>query len=67
MTQEEFVEYLQKKHNKAFLSKRDLSKELGISNGTVDAVRRKGGIKSKKILGQVFFDIGEVARFMAEA
>ncbi len=67
MTQEEIKGGLREVHGKMLLSKKETAKELGISGGTLDSVRRKGGIKSKKILGQIFFDIGEVARFIAEA
>lgn len=67
MSQEEFVAMLRETHKKALLSKSDTSSELSISNGTLDTLRREGKIKSKKVLGQVMFDIGEVARFLAEA
>ena len=67
MTQQDFMEMLRENHKSAFITKKEVAKELHISTGTVDALRRDGQIMSRKVIGQVMFDIGEVARFMAEA
>ena len=67
MTQEEFLFMLRDTHDKMFLTKKEARKELNISEGTLDRLRKNGTISSKKILGQIMFDIGELARFMADA
>ena len=67
MTQQDFLEMLKEHYKSAFLNKKEVAKELHISAGTVDRLRKEGQLKSRKVVGQVFFDIGEVARFMAEA
>ena len=61
------MQILQKKYQKMLLNKSEASNEIGVSQATLDRLRKYGQIKSKKILGQVMFDIGEVVRFMDEA
>ncbi len=67
MTQEEFVAMLRETHKKALLTKREVCKEINIGTTSLDKLRQAGKIKSRKVLGQIMFDIGEVARFMADA
>ena len=67
MTKDEFLSMLRENHNKMLLSKKQTAKELGVSEGTLDRLRTGGQITSKKVLGQIMFDIGEVARFLADA
>lgn len=67
MTQDQFLSLLRENYKKMLLNKEETARELNISQGTLDNLRKEGKIKSKKILGQIFFDIGEVSRFMAEA
>lgn len=67
MDQEQIVVMLREKYNKMLVTKKEGSKELNISTGSLDELRRRGEIKSRKVLGQVMFDIGEIARFISEA
>lgn len=67
MTQTEFTVMLRETYKKMLLNKKETCREINISTGSLDELRRQGEIKSRKVLGQVMFDIGEVARFMAEA
>ena len=67
MSQTEFITMLRENHDKMFLTKKEACKELSISEGTLDRLRKDGKITSRKVLGQIMFDIGELARFMADA
>ncbi len=67
MTQEEITNRFRENYKRILLSKKQTARELNISQGSLDKLRRDGAIQSKKILGQIMFEIGEVARFIAEA
>ncbi len=67
MTQTDFTTILRETYKSMFLDKKQTAREIHVSTGTVDELRRRGLLKSRKVLGQVMFDIGEVSRFMAEA
>ena len=67
MTQLEIKQELRETYKSMLISKKQTGKEIHVSTGTIDELRRQGKLKSRKVLGQVMFDIGEVARFIAEA
>ena len=67
MSQLEFVEMLRKNYKKMLLTKKEIAKELNVSEATIDRLRQNGQLNSKKILGQVMFSLDEVARFLYEA
>ncbi len=48
------------------ITKRNTAKEIGIGVTSLDKLRQQGKIKSRKILGQIMFDISEVSRFLSE-
>jgi len=58
------IDNLQQRYNKLLLSKKETAKELNISEATLDRLRKLGQIKSKKVLGGVFFTIKEIASFL---
>ena len=66
MTQHEFLEMLRENHAKMLLNKREVAAELGISQTGIDRLRQTGQLKSRKVLGQVMFDIGELSRYLSE-
>lgn len=55
---------LQQRYKKSLLSKKETAKELNISEATLDRLRKSGQIKSKKVLGGVFFTIKEITSFL---
>jgi hypothetical protein len=61
----EIVALLQNKHNKMMLSKAETAKEFGVSEATIDRLRKTGAIKSKKVGGQIFFTLATVAEYVA--
>lgn len=67
MDQNEYTIILRQNHDKMLLTKKETSKELSISEATLDRLRQNGKITSKKVLGQIMFSIDEVARFLADA
>ena len=67
MNHEQLISFLRDNYNKMLLTKRETAKELSVSEGTLDRLRKNGQLTSKKVLGQVMFSIDEVARFLAEA
>lgn len=67
MNKEEYQTILRNNYEKMLLSKRETAKELGISEATVDRLRKCGQLSSKKVLGQVMFSIDEIARFLSDA
>ena len=66
MTREEYLEMLRKNHKRMLLNKKRTSIELGISEATLDRLRKDGQITPKRVLGQVMFSIDEIARFLAD-
>lgn len=58
------LDNLQKKYGKSLLNKKEVATELNISRATLDRLRKSGQIKSKKVLGGVFFTIKEIASFL---
>ena len=63
---ESYTNLLMEKYNRILLSKIETANELHISGQTLDRLRRNGGIKAKKVLGQIHFSINEIARYIAE-
>ena len=57
-------EQIQQRHPKSILTKKETAIEMGISEATLDRLRRSGDIISKKIGGGVFFKISEIASFI---
>lgn len=66
MSQIEFTKMLRDNHKKMLLTKKETAQELGTSEATIDRLRKNGLLTSKKVLGQIMFDIGEIARFLSE-
>jgi len=57
--------FFKEKYNRCILNKEETAFELGgISESTIDRLRKTGELKSKKIGGQVFFDIEQVAKYV---
>ena len=67
MSQNDFFNMLRDNYNKILLTKKETALELNVSESTIDRLRQKGQLSSKKILGQVMFSLDEVARFLYEA
>ena len=55
---------LQQKYKKSLLSKKEAAQELGISQSSLDRLRKCGEINSKKIGGLICFSISEIASFI---
>ncbi len=66
MTERDFREMLRKNYKKMILSKKETAFEIGISESTLDRLRKDRAIKSTKIRGQIMFRIDEVSRFICE-
>jgi len=66
MTQEESFKVMRETYQKMLLTKRETAKELSVSETTVDRLRAAGELKSKKVLGQIMFELDAVARFLSE-
>jgi len=58
------LENLQRRYQKSLLNKKEVAKELNISQATLDRLRKSGEIRSKKVGGGIFFTINEVALFL---
>ena len=58
------LDNLQQTYKKSLLSKREVSKELNISQATLDRLRKTGAIKSKKVGGGIYFTLKEIAEFL---
>lgn len=58
------LDNLQQRYQKSLLNKKETAKELNISEATLDRLRKSGNIKSKKVLGGIFFTIKEIASFL---
>jgi len=67
MSQLDLLSMLRDNHSKMLLTKKETANELNISGASVDRLRQKGLLKSKKVLGQVMFSLDEIARFLYEA
>jgi predicted site-specific integrase-resolvase len=62
----EYLEMLQSNYGKMILSKKEVIKVLGVSQATVDRLRKAGKLKTKKVLEREMFTIDEIARFLSE-
>lgn len=58
------LDNLQQRYKKSLLSKQEVSKELNISQATIDRLRKTGAIKSKKVGGGIYFTLKEIAEFL---
>lgn len=58
------VEHLYKKYKKSLLSKKEAAEELNISTATLDRLRKKGLIRSKRVGGGIYFTLNEIALFL---
>ncbi len=67
MTKEALETTLRELYKSTFISKKQAAREIRVSTGTIDELRRRGLLKSRKVLGQVRFDISEISKFMTEA
>jgi len=67
MSKDEFLNLIYLHHGKTILNKNETANELGgISEETVDRLRKDGEIKSKMIRGQVMFSVIEIHRYLYE-
>jgi len=66
MSQKELISLLYEKYNSQLLNKKEASRELNISEGTIDNLRKAGDITGKKVSGQIMFTLAEIARFLSE-
>ena len=57
---------LRETHEKMLLTKRETAKELSVSEAGIDRLRAAGDLESKKVLGQIMFQIDEIARYLSE-
>jgi hypothetical protein len=60
------INQIQQRYKKSLLSKKEAARELNISIATLDRLRNQGLIKSKRVMGGVFFTINEIASFIGE-
>lgn len=67
MSQLDFLTILRDNYKKMLLTKKEIANELNVSEATIDRLRHKGELNSKKVLGQVMFSLDEVARFIYDA
>ena len=67
MSQFDFLTILRDNYKKMLLTKKEIAKELNVSESSIDRLRQNGQLNSKKVLGQVMFSLDEVARFIYEA
>lgn len=67
MSQFDFLAILRENHKKMLLTKKEIAKELNVSEATIDRLRNQGQLSSKRVLRQVMFSLDEVARFLYEA
>jgi predicted DNA-binding transcriptional regulator AlpA len=58
------IEQIQARHKKSILNKREVAMELGVSQATIDRLRKSGQLKSKRIGGMISFSIIELAAFL---
>ena len=61
----DYIDYLKNKYNSLLLTKKEAAQELKRSPATIDRLRKAGKLRSKKIGGEVFFTVEEIARFIA--
>lgn len=61
----DYVALLQNKYNKMLLTKGEFAKEIGVSEATIDRLRKQGVIRSGKVGGQIFFTLATVAEYIA--
>lgn len=67
MTSQEFMKMIRECYKKVILNKSETAMELGgISISTLDRLREKGEIRSKKIRGQIMFKAEEIYRYLNE-
>ena len=67
MSQIDFTKMLRDNYKKMLLTKKETAQELSVSEASLDRMRKQGLITSKKVLGQIMFNIGEVSRFLADS
>ena len=60
------LENLQQRYKKSLLSKKETAEELSISTATLDRLRKKGLIRSKRVGGGIYFTLKEIAIFIGE-
>lgn len=65
MTQQDYIQILRAEHKKMLLSKEATAMELNMSPSTLDRLRNRGLIRSKKVSGQIMFTLGEIANYLA--
>ena len=65
MTEQDYIQMLRAEHKKMMLNKEVTAQELSISPTTLDRLRKRGDIRSKKVSGQIMFTISEVARYLS--
>jgi DNA-binding transcriptional MerR regulator len=58
------LENLQQRYKKSLLSKKEAAEELNISTATLDRLRKKGLIRSKRVGGGIYFTLNEIALFL---
>ena len=65
MSLTELIAELRKTYKAMLLNKEQTSRELNISQATLDRLRKDNKIEAKKVPGQVMFRIDEVARYLS--
>jgi len=65
MTEQDYIQMLRADYKKMLLSKDITAIELNMSVSTLDRLRKKGEIKSKRVSGQIMFSIAEIAKYLA--
>ncbi len=65
MTHQDYIQILRAEHKKLLLSKEVTAMELNMSASTLDRLRKRGLIRSKKVSGQIMFTLGEIANYLA--
>lgn len=60
------LEQIQQRYNKSLLNKKEAAQELGISQASLDRLRKSGEIRSKRVGGKVMISLKEIALFIGE-
>lgn len=66
MSQEEVTQIYTEKYGRMILNKSEVAKELGISEASIDRMRKTGEIEAKKIGGKIMFNVSELSRMVSE-
>jgi len=58
------LDNLQQRYQKSLLSQKEATKELNISQATLNRLRKNGEIRSKRVRGGIYFSLLEISAFL---